>query len=136
MTRLDRSVFPKPSLGSIVYATTKPVDDMIKPKLPQPIAAYFEMDKRDAAAIARCFTAEATVKDEGRTHSGRAAIKAWKTEASAKYSYTSEPIGVENRGADYIVTSRLTGNFPGSPLNLRFKFRLDRDEIAYLEIAP
>jgi hypothetical protein len=33
-------------------------------------------------------------------------------------------------------TSRLTGNFPGSPLNLRFFFGLDGDKIASLEIIP
>lgn len=105
-------------------------------KLPEPIAAYFEMDKRDGEAIAQCFAEHATVKDEGRTHSGRDAIRAWKTEASARYSYTSEPIGIERRDDDYVVTSRLTGTFPGSPADLRFAFRLADGKIAYLEIAP
>ena len=109
---------------------------MTKLKLPDPIAAYFETDKHDGEAIAQCFAEQATVKDEGRTHSGRAAIKAWKTEASAKYSYTSEPIGIEQRGDEYVVTSRLTGNFPGSPVDLRFAFRLEGGKIAFLEIAP
>ena len=54
-------------------------------RLPEPIAAYFNADKRDGEAIARCFTTRAIVKDEGQTHCGPAAIKAWKTEASAKY---------------------------------------------------
>ena len=34
------------------------------------------------------------------------------------------------------ITSRLTGNFPGSPVNLRFFFGLDGDKIASLEIIP
>jgi SnoaL-like domain len=105
-------------------------------KLPEPIAAYFNADKRDGEAVARCFTRQAVVKDEGQTHSGPAAIKAWKTEASAKYSYINEPFAVEQREGRYIVTSRLTGNFPGSPVDLRFVFRLERGKIAYLEIAP
>jgi hypothetical protein len=109
---------------------------MGRPELPAPIAAYFETDKSDGEAIAQCFAEQATVKDEGRTHSGRAAIKAWKTDASAKYSYTSEPISVEHNGGDCVVTSRLTGNFPGSPLNLRFTFRLEGGKIVYLQIAP
>ena len=105
-------------------------------KLPEPIAAYFNADKRDGEAIARCFTTRAIVKDEGQTHSGRAAIKAWKTEVSAKYSYTSEPFAVEQKEGRYVVTSRLTGNFPGSPVDLRFVFRLERRKIAFLEITP
>ena len=105
-------------------------------ELPEPIAAYFDADKRDGEAVACCFTTQAVVKDEGQTHSGPAAIKAWKAEASAKYSYVSEPFAVEQREGRYIVTSRLTGNFPGSPVDLRFVFRLERGKIAHLEIAP
>jgi len=43
---------------------------------------------------------------------------------------------VEQKDGRYIVTSRLTGNFPGSPVDLRFAFRLERGKIAFLEITP
>jgi hypothetical protein len=109
---------------------------MTELNLPEPIAAYFEADKRDGEAVARCFTKQAIVKDEGQTHSGTAAITAWKAAASAKYSYTSEPFAVEQREGRYVVTSRLTGNFPGSPVDLRYTFGLERGKIAFLEIAP
>lgn len=105
--------------------------------LPEPIAGYFEADKRgDAEAVARCFTEQAVVRDERRTHRGRAAIKMWKTEASAKYSYKGEPLTLEQTDRGYVVTSRLTGNFPGSPIVLRYAFHLERGEIASLEITP
>jgi len=104
--------------------------------LPEAIAAYFAADKRDGEAVARCFTKGAVVKDEGHTHSGLAAIKAWKAAASAKYSYTSDPLAVEQKDGRYIVTSRLAGNFPGSPVDLRYAFRLERGKIARLEINP
>ena len=48
--------------------------------LPEPIAAYFDADKRDSEAIARCFTHDAVVKDEGHTYTGVMAIKRWKAE--------------------------------------------------------
>jgi hypothetical protein len=86
--------------------------------------------------VARCFTTQGVVKDEGVTHVGPAAIKGWKTAASAKYSYTSEPFALEQEDGQYIVSSRLTGNFPGSPVDLRFIFRLERSKIALLEITP
>ena len=105
-------------------------------KLPEPIAAYFNADGLDGEAVARCFTKQAIVKDEGHPYSGPAAIRAWKVEASAKYSYISEPYAVEQKDGRYIVTSRLTGNFPGSPVDLRFVFRLERGKIAFLEITP
>ena len=104
--------------------------------LPEPIAAYFDADKRDGEALARCFTKQAIVIDEGQTHSGTEAIKAWKTAASAKYSYSSAPLGVEQTDGRYMVTCRLTGNFPGSPIDLRYAFHLERGKIASLEITP
>ena len=104
--------------------------------LPEPIAAYFDADKRDAEAVARCFTKQAVVKDEGQTHTGIAAIEAWKSAASAKYTYTTEPLAVDEKDGGYVVTSRLTGNFPGSPVNLRFAFRVEHGKIASLELAP
>ena len=107
---------------------------MARLDIPEAIAAYFDADKRDPEVVARCFTTQAVVKDEGQTHSGRAAIKKWKAAASAKYSYTSEPFAVEGSEGRYIVTSRLTGNFPGSPIDLRYAFRLERGKIASLEI--
>ena len=104
--------------------------------LPEPIAAYFDADKLDSEAVARCFTKQVVLKDEGQTHTGLAAIKAWKTAASARFSYTSEPFAVELKDGQHTVTSRLTGNFPGSPVDLRFCFRLERGKIAFLEITP
>ena len=104
--------------------------------LPGPIAAYFAADEEDGEAVARCFTEAAVVKDEGRTYRGRAAIKQWKEEVSTKYQYTSEPFACEQRDGTVVVTSRLTGSFPGSPVNLRFFFALEGDKIATLEILP
>lgn len=104
--------------------------------LPKPIAAYFASDRQDAEAVARRFTQTAVVKDEGHTYRGRAAIKQWKTEVSARYQYTSEPFACEQQDGKIVVTSRLTGNFPGSPVSLRFCFELEGDRIASLEIIP
>ena len=104
--------------------------------LPEPIAAYFNSDKCDSYSVSQCFTANAVVKDEGHTYNGRAAIKKWKADASTKYRYTSELLACERKDGRTVVTSRLTGNFPGSPLNLRFFFVLEGEKIASLEIIP
>jgi hypothetical protein len=104
--------------------------------LPGPIAAYFAADRDGAEAVARCFTEAAVVKDGGRTYRGRAAIRQWKEDASTKYQYTSEPLACELGDGTVVVTSRLTGTFPGSPVNLRFFFVLKGDQIASLEIIP
>ena len=104
--------------------------------LPKPIAAYFTADCGDGLAVSQCFTENAVVKDEGHTHKGRAAIKKWKTDASAKYQYTSEPFACEEEDGKIVVTSHLVGNFPGSPVDLRYFFKLEGDKIASLEIIP
>ena len=104
--------------------------------LPKPIAAYFATDSSDGEAVSQCFTENAIVKDEGRTYKGRGAIRAWKTDRSSQYQYTSEPFGCEEKDGKIVVTSHLVGDFPGSPVDLRFFFKLEGDRIAALEIIP
>ena len=104
--------------------------------LPEPIADYFGADRVNGDAVGRCFTGDAVVKDEGHTYTGIDAIRKWKTEASAKYRYTVVPLTSEKQGGTTVVTSRLTGSFAGSPVTLRYFFRLERGKISFLEIVP
>jgi hypothetical protein len=104
--------------------------------LPEPVAAYFRADRHGAKSVARCFTSDGWVVDEGRTHAGPDAIEAWKAAASERYAYTAEPIALWQHDRKYIVTSRVTGDFPGSPVDLRYAFMIDRGKVASLQIAP
>ena len=104
--------------------------------LPEPIAAYFAAEKLNGEAVARCFTNRAIVKADGHTYTGLAAIKRWKADAAAKFQYAIEPLSSEQQNGTTVVMSRLTGNFPGSPVTLQFLFRLERGKIASLEIIP
>ena len=110
-------------------STDSPVD------LPASIAAYFTADGADAGRVAGCFTENGVVVDERREHRGRAAIARWKTEVTAKYHYTSEPLSVDVAGADVTVIARVTGQFPGSPIELRYRFTLEGNKILSLEIT-
>ena len=103
--------------------------------LSEPIATYFAADPQNPDQWARCFAPQAVVKDEGHTHIGLDAIQAWKAAASAKYSYTSEPFALDQRQETYIVSGHVVGNFPGSPIDLRYRFRLEGGLIASLEIG-
>jgi hypothetical protein len=103
--------------------------------LPKPIAVYLAADGGDSEALSQCFAEDAVVRDEGQTYTGLAAIKQWKAEAKKKYQYTIEPLASARNGDKTIVTSRLTGNFPGSPIEVRFVFRLEGEKIASLEIG-
>jgi ketosteroid isomerase-like protein len=106
-------------------------------ELPRPIAAYFEADRsRSADAVAACFAKDAVVKDERRAHRGRDAIRDWKAQASAAFAYTVEPFAIKTEAGRTVVTGRVAGDFPGSPVDLRYLFSLDGDAIAGLEIVP
>jgi hypothetical protein len=61
---------------------------------------------------------------------------AWKVDLSTKYQYTCEPLECEEKDGTTVVTCHLVGNFPGSPVDLRFFFTLAGDKIASLEIFP
>lgn len=106
-------------------------------ELPSPIGRYFAADKgSDPASLAACFTPNATVIDEGNTYAGHEAIRQWLANASTQYTYTVEPFALAHHDGRIIVTSHLVGNFPGSPVDLRYIFALEGDLIAALEIVP
>ncbi len=103
--------------------------------LPAPIARYFEAQKsRNVEAQTRCFTADAHVRDEARDYHGASAISAWKKEAQEKYTYDCEPLDANQAGNVVTVNVRLTGNFPGSPVDIDHTFTLLGDKISSLVI--
>ena len=103
--------------------------------LPKPIALYIAAENSgDTEALAQCFAEHAVVRDERRTIVGLAAIKQWKAETTKKYQHTVEPLASAQKDGKTIVTTRLTGNFPGSPIDVQFIFALEGDKIGSLEI--
>jgi len=106
-------------------------------KLPAPIARYLAAaNADDADAVAACFTADAHVLDEARDHDGAAAIRAWAADARRRYRFHAEPRSFEPAPGGGTVTAHLTGDFPGAPADLRYRFRLAGDRVADLEITP
>jgi ketosteroid isomerase-like protein len=106
-------------------------------KLPAPIAAFFDAESRnDAEALSQSFADDAVVRDEGQVINGRGDIKAWHVEAKRKYKHTTEPLAIAGKEGRTIVTGRLSGNFPGSPIELRYIFELEGGRITSLEIRP
>jgi len=103
--------------------------------LPKPIAAYFAAEHAgDASALARCFTGDGVVRDEGGAFTGRPAIERWNADARAKYHHRVVPLNVTEGEGAIIVLAKVAGDFPGSPVELKHIFRLDGEEIASLEI--
>src|SRR5258708_7392803 len=105
-------------------------------KLPLPVARYFEAaNGDDVDAVAAGFALDAHVRDEGRDHHGRDAVRAWADSARRRYRFYAEPRSLEPEPDGGVVTAHLTGNFPGAPTDLRYRFTLAGDEIAGLEIT-
>jgi hypothetical protein len=104
--------------------------------LPPSIALYISAANQNATqSVQDCFTEDATVQDESKTFHGVEEIRQWITDTKAKYRHTIEPLAVRQAGQSTIVTSRLTGTFPGSPIEVPFKFVLRNGKIAQLEIG-
>lgn len=94
--------------------------------LPPNLIRYFEaQNAHDADAMSDAFAPDAEVRDEGETHVGRAAIRDWKRETIAKYAATARPIDSARDGETLAVVAEVSGNFPGSPANLTYRFGLD-----------
>jgi hypothetical protein len=103
--------------------------------LPPPVANFLAADKaRDPDLVARCFTNDALVHDEGKDYLGVEAIKAWSQGTFTKYQHVIEPLDATVATDAVNLHARLSGNFPGSPVELDFKFTLANDKIARLEI--
>jgi len=103
--------------------------------LPAPVVNFLAADKaKDSDVIARCFTDDALVHDEGKDYRGVNAIKAWSQGAFTKYEYVIEPLDATVTSETVKLHARLSGNFPNSPVELDFIFTLANDKIAQLEI--
>ena len=105
--------------------------------LPPTIARFIDASNaRDLEASVDCFGEEAVVEDEGRTHRGIIEVRAWKQATEERFRYTIEPTDIEERDGHSLVRAILAGNFPGSPVELTYDFRLVDDAIESLRIHP
>lgn len=95
--------------------------------VPKQVAAYLAAEAaKDADAISRCFTEDRVVRDEGLDYRGRDAIRQWKAAADANYNYILAPLGGRVEENKVTVRARLTGDFPGSPIELDHIFTLTK----------
>jgi hypothetical protein len=84
--------------------------------------------------VAACFAQDARVQDENHDHVGRDAIRAWVADTTQKYQPKNEVLRVIETNGTYVATSRVSGNFPGSPAELDFTFTVRDEKIGTLSI--
>ena len=101
-----------------------------------PIAGYIAAaNAQDNDAVTETFSDDAIVRDEGQIRNGIAAIRQWAMEVSKKYRPIVEALDVAQTRSKTILKVRVSGNFPGSPIDLHYVFTLAGEKIARLEIS-
>lgn len=104
--------------------------------LPETLEAYFTAQNiPDIDRVVACFAADAKVRDEGEDIVGRDAIRAWQEKVHDKYNFTAQPLRHWQESGRDLVTARVIGTFPGSPVELTYSFALADGMIAALEVV-
>lgn len=92
-------------------------------------------NSQDSVAYADCFTSDATVFDEGHHHKGKEEIKTWIESANAKYQALMEPIAYSESDGKAVLTGKILGTFPGSPVVLKYNLEIVEGLIGSLKIT-
>ena len=92
-------------------------------------------NSHDSAAYADCFTTDATVFDEGHDHQGKEEIKAWIEDSSAKYQAVMEPMEYSESDDKAVLTAKVSGTFPGSPIVLKYNMEIVQGLVRSLKIT-
>ncbi|MBB5771912.1 ketosteroid isomerase-like protein [Brevundimonas vesicularis] len=103
---------------------------------PAPIGAYFDAIERGRVEdVAAVFSPDGEVRDERVAHRGREAISAWAADTLERYKMRNTLLSERVEGGRHVVVARVTGAFPGSPLDFTYRFTLGADGVAVLEIS-
>lgn len=89
----------------------------------------------DSTLYANCFTETAVVHDEGKVHTGRTEIEHWIADSNEKYRSTMKPLDYQQNGTSGVLSTEVSGTFPGSPLTLKFHFEIVDELIQSLKVT-
>jgi hypothetical protein len=105
-------------------------------ELPPVIAAFFQStNTREFSDFLSLFTDDAHVNDETNDYYG-AQIADWIDRATADAKPSADITAITRENDQFVVTAQVSGNFPGSPIPLRYYFTLKDAKIATLLIKP
>jgi hypothetical protein len=103
---------------------------------PEIVSRYFDLAPQpDSEAYFALFAEDATVEDEGAEYHGLAAIRQWRASVPlVQHTITN----VDQTPDALIVTTTISGDFPGSPVaNLKYRFEdYDDHHLRVLRILP
>ncbi|WP_436862898.1 nuclear transport factor 2 family protein [Acinetobacter haemolyticus] len=103
--------------------------------IPEVVSAYFEADQaNDVDALSQIFSDAAIVEDENIQHNGIVEIRTWWLAVKEKYQHFLEPLEVSHTDHLSTVLTKVSGNFPNSPVTLKFQFTLKNNKVVKLRI--
>ena len=99
------------------------------------VSTYFDRAvDPDREAYIALFADDVVVEDEGREHHGLDAVRRWRGEVP---DVTYEVRELVAAGGAWEAVTTVAGSFPGSPVDLRHRFRFDPDgQVTELRIRP
>ena len=104
--------------------------------LPTSVREYYHArNTSDAPSALAQFADDAFVEDENVERCGRDAIGKWIEETQTKYRPRFEVQSVEPVGDRLVVTTVVSGAFPGSPLPIDHAFTISDEKISRLVIG-
>jgi len=105
-------------------------------QLPTTIRAFIEAhEARDADAALALLTPGAVISDVGESFTGEDSLRRFVSEAGAEFTYTDEITTVTLEGEIWVVGHHLEGDFPGGVADLDYRFSLEGEQIARLDIV-
>lgn len=106
------------------------------PTLPPLLAAMIAAhNDHNVPAFVDCFTEDAVVRDEGRTYVGLPSIREWFENVSRKYEATVRVTALATKDGEPVLHAKVSGNFDGSPVDMRYFLALEEGKIVALKIA-
>lgn len=108
-------------------------------QMPDTIRAFLDAQgSRDEKRALPLLTEDAVivdVADGGEVFSGPEALRRFIVEAGTQFTYTTQLTEVEQDGDVWVVGHHLEGDFPGGQVDLNYRFTLDGDRIARLDVV-
>lgn len=105
-------------------------------ELPKVVKALVAaQNDRNSAQYARCFSATASVYDEGQFYSGHDAIVSWNEKTNREYDTTLKPLHYSDTEKGGVLEASVSGTFPGSPAVMQFHFEIRDGLIESLRVT-